>query len=211
MGETVAQQNDRDVIAVLGGNGQGKTRWLQAHVKGWTRAIIIEGGFKDEEEFPGVKVETLEDFEDYMSAVGPLRPFRVRFTPTQEEFWIICDWAKAAGSLTLLVEEAHRYIKKWMPLDAGFLDLINMGRHYGELGEGVSLVVVSTAPADFPIEFRRQITRAVVFSTTEPSDIKWLGDFMGSEWAEKAARLPPGRFIEWERGVGCKEVVLWES
>lgn len=202
------QSNKREVLCVFGANGQGKTRWIQAHVKTWTRAIILDGGFKDEREFPGVKVHTFRDLEDVLErrAVGP---FRVRYTARDRaEFAMVCEWARELGGLALVVDEADRYLSGGL-IEPEFLELVNRGRHFG-VGEGVHIVAASANPFDFPIAFRRQITRAVIFNTSEPNDVDWLAKLVGRDWAEKAPLLKVGEFIEWTRGAGCCLRALWE-
>jgi hypothetical protein len=177
-------------------------------MRDWTRAIILEAGFKDEAEFPGVKVATFRELEDFLElrAEGP---FRVRYVPeSAEEFELICEWAEVLGGVQIIVEEAHRFMGGQVPTSANLLRLLKMGRHFGGRGEGVTIIAVSDNPFDFPIAFRRQVTKALVFNTAEPNDVKWLAELIGREWAERAPLLKVGQFIEWTRGVGCAEKTL---
>lgn len=188
----------------------GKTRYVQSRVPEWTRAIFVEGGFESETEFPGVKAECLRDLMDYLED-NQDGIFRVRYVPTGEEFPIVCDMAAAVGSCALVIDEADRFLRN-RNLEPEFLELINRGRHFGHIdGQGVSLVCISANPFDFPIDFRRQITTAVIFNTAEPNDVEWLAKLFGAtqrEWAEKCSRLQPGQFVLWERGKGCTEGTL---
>lgn len=201
----MAQHNRREIFAIFGAAGMGKTRYTQNKMRGWTRAIICEGGFSDEDEYLGVKVDNWTQLENYLEDhIDSL--FRVRYAPSAVEFPLICEWAAVVGSCHVIVEEADRYLNSKV-IDPSFLELVNRGRHFGAHGSGVSLVAISSNPFDFPIAFRRQITRAVIFNTAEPNDVEWLSKLFGSgerEWAEKCAKLPPGEYVEWVRGVGCK-------
>jgi hypothetical protein len=202
----MTQKNQRDVLCIFGAAGMGKTRYVQRRMNEWTRAIIVEGGFSGENEYPGVKVETWRDFEDYLeSHIDSL--FRLRFVPSVPEFSLVCDWAGIVGSCALIIDEADRFLSNRV-LEPEFIELVNRGRHFGDIaGRGVSLVCISANPFDFPIAFRRQITKAIIFNTAEPNDVEWLSKLFGSgqrEWAEKCALLKPGEFVEWVRGEGCK-------
>jgi hypothetical protein len=202
----MTQKNQRDVLCIFGAAGMGKTRYVQRRMNEWTRAIIVEGGFSGENEYPGVKVETWRDFEGYLeSHIDSL--FRLRFVPSVPEFSLVCDWAGIVGSCALIIDEADRFLSNRV-LEPEFIELVNRGRHFGAIaGRGVSLVCISANPFDFPIAFRRQITKAIIFNTAEPNDVEWLAKLFGSgqrEWAEKCALLQPGEYVEWVRGEGCK-------
>jgi hypothetical protein len=194
------------IVTLMTYKGVRYTVMSQKQFNEWTRAIIVEGGFSGENEYPGVKVETWRDFEGYLeSHIDSL--FRLRFVPSVPEFSLVCDWAGIVGSCALIIDEADRFLSNRV-LEPEFIELVNRGRHFGAIaGRGVSLVCISANPFDFPIAFRRQITKAIIFNTAEPNDVEWLAKLFGSgqrEWAEKCALLKPGEYVEWVRGEGCK-------
>jgi hypothetical protein len=204
----MAQISRRDVVCVFGLAGSGKTRWARWYVRQQRRAIILEAGFAGENEYPGVKVPDFWSFHEYMNK-NKDGVFRVRYAATPAEFPLVCEWAAVAGSLSLVVEEADRYLQQGC-IPAEFLELTFRGRHFGD-SDGVSIVVISLDPMKMPIDIRRQATRMVIFNTVEPGDVEWLSKVIGKDWAEKCKALPAGRGLEWVKGGdGCREFTLEE-
>lgn len=205
----MAQNNRRDVIGVFGAGGSGKTRFLQWYVAQHSRVIILEAGFSDEREFPGIRVNDFWEFDAYMEKnVDSI--FRVRFPAPKEVFPEVCAWARAAGGCLLLIDEADRYLTNTAVCDE-FIDLIKRGRHYGRAGWGVSMVFAADNPFDFPISFRRQVLKWLVFNTAEPNDTEWLAKLIGKEAALRAPDLEMGHALEKVRGVaGVRDFYLAE-
>ncbi len=196
----MSNHNNRAVLGVFGLAGSGKTRYSRKYLEEFPRAIIIEGGFPGEREYPGRKVETLAEFNDFMLAHHE-GLFQVRYVPAPEEFRWVCSWAREAGDCLLLIDEADRYLQTGK-IAPEFMDLVARSRHYGKY-MGVPLVVIAQNPMQIPIDVRRQSTSLIVFNTAEPADKEWLGKMMGKEWEEKAPLLQPGEFIDWTKGQGA--------
>lgn len=197
----MAQSNKRAVLSIYGLAGSGKTRYARKYLDEFTRAIIIDGGF-DEDDFPGDRVWTFAEFHEYMLAHHD-RIFRVRFNPTASEFALVCLWVKEAGDCLFLIDECDRFLQQGR-IPEEFLDLVARGRHYGA-HRGVSMVIISQNPMQIPIDVRRQSTSMIIFNTAEPADLDWLKKVVGDEWAARAPMLPEGHFLEWVKGEGTKE------
>lgn len=204
----MSQRNSRRVIAVYGLSGSGKTRYASALARRAGRAIIVDGGFSGESDFPGHRANTFWEFHEFMKR-NRSKMFRVRFCPTVEEFALVCDWARVAGDLTLIIDEADRFlIQSRIPEE--FLDLAARSRHYG-VYEGVSLVVLGQNPMQIPIDVRRMSTEMIIFNTAEPADVDWLRKQIGDEWAARCPTLAPEWYLEWKKGVGCSLKKLNET
>jgi len=198
----VAQANNRQVYSVFGLAGSGKNLWTRRHLDGKTRVVIVDGGFTDEEDFDGIRVETFAEFHAYMKAhVDGL--FRVRFCPLSiTEFDFVCRWVREAGDLILVVDEADRFLAQ-AKIPESFQHLVARGRHWG-----VDMVLIASNPMQIHIDVRRQSTSMIIFNTTEPADLDWLRKIVGDEWGDKVPQLQPLHGIEWVKGAGCSEFVL---
>lgn len=195
----MAQTNSRAVRAIFGLNGSGKTITARRMVEEVGRAMIVDGGFA-EDDFPGIRMGSFWEFHDYMkrNADGL---FRVRFCPTRAEFPYVCRWAKEAGDCLLVVDEADRYLRLG-DLDPEFMDLVMRGRHYGA-NAGVSLVIVAQNPMQVPIDVRRCSTSIIAFNNAEPADVEWLGKMMGRDMEPVFPMLKPGQYVEWVKAEGA--------
>lgn len=202
----MAQSNTRKVHSVFGLNGSGKTLYTSRYISGAARVVIVDGGFRNEEDFRGIRMNSFWEFHDYMKR-NARGLFRVRFCPTREEFPLVCAWVREVGDCFLVVDEADRFLRAG-DLDEEFMDLVMRGRHYHN--EGVSLVVVAQNPMQVPIDVRRASTSIVAFNNAEPSDVEWLEKMMGKEWGPKFPMLKPGHYIEWVKAEGARELILPE-
>lgn len=196
------QSNEREIRGIIGLAGSGKSTLARALLKNRQRAIVLENGFTDETEFPGARAATLHDLVQHVAARVD-RMFWVRYAAALDEFADVCHLARVAGALTLVIDEADRFLYM-RDLPPEWIDLVQRGRHYGD-GEGVSIMAITSDPMKIPIDLRRQFTVLDIFNTAEPADKKWLADLIGWEVAEKAAALKPGKYLEWVKGEGCEE------
>lgn len=200
----MAQANSRSVQSIFGLNGSGKTITARRIVEGSARAVIVDGGFQ-EEDFPGVRVGDYWEFHAYMKAnVDGL--FRVRFCPTRAEFPFVCRWVREVGDCLFVVDEADRFLKLG-DIDPEFMDLVMRGRHYGATA-GVSLVIIAQNPMQVPIDVRRCSTSIIAFNNAEPADVEWLEKMVGKDWAPVFPMLKPGHYVEWVKAVGAQRGVL---
>lgn len=197
----MAQANNRKVWSVFGLAGSGKNLWTRRYLQGRSRVIIVDGGFSDEEDFEGIRLETFAEFHAYMLQ-NHTGLFRVRFCPTVKEFPFVCRWVREAGDCVFVVDEADRFISQ-SHVPEEFNELNARGRHWG-----VDMVVISQNPMQIHINVRRQSTGMIVFNTAEPADVEWFKKMVGDEWGEKVPMLQPLHGIEWIKGQGCTEFTL---
>jgi len=204
----MAQSNKRTVRIIYGIAGSGKTRYTSRFIRSFARSIIIDGGFTNEQDFPGVRIEKYWDLHQFLKENAD-RVFRVRFCPTTAEFPLVCQWAKILGDLCLVIDEADRFLPPGR-VPEEFKDLTARGRHYGEYA-GVSIALITQNPKQIPIEVRSQSTHMVIFNTAEPAHVDWLRKCIGKEAALRCQQLPEFHFVEWIKGEpGWKEHTLDE-
>lgn len=195
------QANKRKVWSAWGMAGSGKTVWARRMVERYTRVVIVDGGFTDEEDFPGIRALTYWEFHAYMlKNIDGL--FRVRFSPTREEFPLVCRMVREAGDCLFVVDESDRY-NAGGKVDKELMELIARGRHWG-----IDMLFVAGTPMQIHIDIRNQSTHLIIFNTSEPAYVEWIAKVIGTEWAAKVPQLPPLHGIEYVKGAGCTEFAL---
>lgn len=102
----------------------------------------------------------------------------------------------ATGQVIYAIDEIDRVCSAgWMP--SGLSYLVNQGRHVQ-----VSLVCSSRRPAQIARELTSQAHLFLLFKTTEPRDLKYLEEYLGSEAVGLLPRLPDYNFVQWEESEG---------
>lgn len=197
----MAQTNKRKVWSAFGMAGSGKTVWARRLVESYSRVVIVDGGFTDEEDFPGIRCQTFWEFHAYMlKNIDGL--FRVRFCPTREEFPLVCRMVREAGDCLFVVDESDRF-NAGGKVDRELVELIARGRHWG-----IHMLFIGATLVNIHIDIRNQSTHLIIFNTMEPAYLDWIGQVCGKEVALKAPMLKPLHGIEWVRCEGFTEFTL---
>jgi hypothetical protein len=102
----------------------------------------------------------------------------------------------ACGRLVYAIDEVDRVCSAgWMPNGLDYL--VNQGRHVQ-----VSMVCTSRRPAQIARELTSQAHLFYCFKTTEPNDLRYLENYLGSQAMEEIPRLAPYNFVRWEESEG---------
>jgi hypothetical protein len=114
----------------------------------------------------------------------------------QKHFNAVTQLVIACGKLIYAVDEIDRVSDaNWAP--PGLAYLINQGRHVQ-----VSLAASSRRPAHIPRELTSQAHEFYIFRNTEPRDLAYLAEYLGTEATEKLRTLPPYVYLRWEETEG---------
>lgn len=112
----------------------------------------------------------------------------------EQDFDNFCYAVWACRQLTIAVEEAGLLFETWK-LPPPFQNIVLAGRH-----RNLSLFVTAQRASTIPVSLRAMATQIISFQQTEPRDIEWLQDVMGSE-AEKVRTLPRYKPLVWDSAV----------
>ena len=184
----------REVVAVVGHSGYGKTLWSRDYASHAPRVLVLEG-FSDKSEYDTRPIETFSELISFLKSRPP--SFRVSYYPVpcfcekcegrESQFIHICEavWA-AGGDMLLVVEEAAAYFPR-RRVSPQFMHIATKGRH-----KEISMLLVAQAPSYLPIEIRRESDRLIAFHLGEKNDRDWVKDYpgAGSAVADELSMLP---------------------
>jgi hypothetical protein len=158
-------------------------------------------------------------FDHVFHQPGPLReflrshldqPFRVLYQPCiapptsledhapglEEHFAAVTQLVIACGRMIYAIDEVDRVTNSnFAP--PGLDYLINQGRHVQ-----VSLAVTSRRPAQIPRELTSQAHLFYIFRNTEPRDLAYLEQYVGSQAAARIRDLAEYDYLRWEESEG---------
>jgi hypothetical protein len=137
-------------------------------------------------------------------------PFRVLYQPSidpptsledhapglSSHFAAVTQLVIACGRMIYAIDEVDRFTSAGFT-PSGLDYLINQGRHVQ-----VSLVATSRRPAQVPRELTSQAHLFFIFRNTEPRDLSYLEQYIGSEAADRLPNLAPYQFLRWEESEG---------
>jgi len=137
-------------------------------------------------------------------------PFRVLYQPTiapptspedhapglETHFAAVTQLVIACGRLIYAIDEVDRFTSAGFT-PPGLNYLINQGRHVQ-----VSLVCSSRRPAQVPRALTSQAHLFFIFRNTEPLDLAYLQQYIGTEAAARLPELGEYRFLRWEETEG---------
>lgn len=185
--------SQRRVLIVVGQTGSGKSFLARTYLKSKTRVLIADADFREygAREFTPPGGAGFDAMLEYLKAhAGAGGFFRVSYTPSQEEFPLVCEIARHIGPVDFVIEECDRFPDpQWCP---DYEEIIARGRHWG-----VSITALSRNPFAIPVSLRREANRIIAFRQQEPRDLDWLSDVIGREAAAQLPKLGPHEFIEW--------------
>ena len=149
--------NRAEIVAVMGMTGTGKTQWLIQRISKPKRRRLLVWSPKEVIDqygarFRGAVVTSAEDMRQRMIKAGT-GPVCLVFSPPGARkkdtglFSSFCEIARAAGNLTVIVEELHTVTQPSAAPD-GWSKLCLMGRGYG-----VEIYALSQRPASCDKDF----------------------------------------------------------
>lgn len=191
-----------DVRLFLGKSSSGKSTLALFQVKRFKRVIWYDpNGERDGKDLPGaVLCSDPRMLLDLARAPGPMRIIWRGVVAGGEDAF---EWANrvawAAEDFVLVWDECDRYMNAGKAPPAA-LQIIDAGRHR-------KLRVFACARR--PYRVNRSLSgvawRIMSAMTTEPRDIRYLGDVIGSA-ADRLSTLAPYTFLDWQEGREGAEV-----
>lgn len=176
----------REVFLVCGVTGAGKTTWARQFTLKLPRLLVYDIAVSFPVEY--VQVETLAEL-----AENPRENFRYGiYDPRDTD--VLTATAFIVGNCWLVLEEISTLYNIGARIHGPLQEAVLLGRQ-----RSLSILAISQRASYFPITLRSQASRVVSFRQQEPTDIKWLADFMGSR-AEILPTLPDLRCIDWSKG-----------
>jgi DNA helicase HerA-like ATPase len=187
------------IITILGKRGSGKTTLSQRVQRVYPRKIIIDRLHEYPEGY-GQAVYSWAEFSHYLLAFENAPSFTLvyKFQVGAEHedliFDEICRVCYHVGGLLLVIEEVWQFAEARAPLSPWFKEIVLTGRH-----RGLALLSTSQRPAEVHKTVLSQ--SSVIFSGLlyETNDMKYLGEFMGSE-VDKLASVPDYHFLCYRPG-----------
>lgn len=155
--------DEREIIIVLGQQGQGKSSWAKQYTQGLSRLCVWDPKKSYPVEYPYDLSAWWEDTEDRTS-------FRIGgYYPEQAE--ILGSIAFVEQQCCLLVEECGILFQPRADLPQWMREPVYIGRE-----RGVTVVAVAQRPRSINIVLRSQATRIVTFRQREQKDLEWLDE-----------------------------------
>lgn len=153
---------DRNIIIVLGQQGQGKSLWTKEYVRDKDRLCVWDPKRSYAVEYPPDVAQWWEE------SPKPMRSFRVGgFYPEQAE--ILGSISFAEQRSVLVLEECGLLFAPRADLDEWARECVYLGRE-----RGVSVVAVAQRPRSINIALRSQASRIITFKQREEKDLDFL-------------------------------------
>jgi len=186
----------------LGVGGSGKTTLALDHSWEFPRVIVCDPNGEAAHASGADLVETKADLVDQARRPGAVRLCWRGFQsiPADEAFAWVNRVAWAAGNMLVVWDEADLFMTaQRLPEDA--YRLWNMGRH-----RRCRVFACSRRPARVSRDCTANLTRAAVFKTQEPADLRFLASFMEPSAAQEVAKLARFHAVDWnQEGWGVKK------
>jgi len=162
----------REVIAVLGKTGFGKSVWTRKFSAGKKRIFVFDPLL----DFPCEYLPTdilIERFDNGEFDTG--KSFVVG-SGNIENLELLGALTMLASDCLLIIEECAISFDKYGKIPEWLRDIVFLGRH-----RSASVLVTAQRAASVPIDLRSQVTRLVTFRQSENDDLTWLKPFLNKE------------------------------
>lgn len=182
---------DSRIVVVLGSKGQGKSFRIKrglSRVPQWV-AWDFKGEYADAAKgVAGTRLWTdLVDWREHLLNGGDVR--REVFVCPRRQFPAWCRWVSETGDLLVVIEELNRYCGSGRPIPE-LLDLFDRSRH-----SRVDLVCAAPRLAGISKDLVHQADEVVTAQVSEPNDVAYLREWIGSSGAERVRSLPHQQFL----------------
>jgi hypothetical protein len=115
-----------------------------------------------------------------------------------------CRVAWAAGDYLVVADEADRFMTAGR-LSPGIYQLWNMGRH-----RRCRVFACSRRPARVSRDCTANVTRAAIFFSQEPADLRYLANFADASAVAEVRTLGQYEAIDWTQAGWAKKKSLFE-
>ena len=165
----------RDVLAVLGKTGFGKSVWAKKYAAGKRRLFIFDPMLS----FPCAYLNNDGLIAAYDAGDFDAGGSFIIGSGNPDDLELLGALSMLAGDCLFIIEECAISFDKYAKLPQWARDIIFLGRH-----RAVSLLVTAQRAASVPIDLRSQITRLVTFQQSEGDDLGWLKSYIGKDILE---------------------------
>jgi len=189
-----------DIRLCFGKSGSGKSTLARSWTAGVKRVLIFDPNGEPEWAKGAHVTDSKAELVDLVSAGGPARIcWRGVMTGGEEAFeWgNRCAWG---GEGFLVVwDEVDRFTDP-MRMPPAADNLVQAGRH-----RGCRLIACTRRPYRMNRTLTALATRMAIFVSTEPRDLRYFADYVGSE-ADKIPKLARYEALDWtEHGAAVKK------
>lgn len=178
---------DVTTCLVIGPKGSGKSFIVKrglAKVARWV-AWDLKGEYAS---VPGARLwKDLRDFARMLEQGGKVK--REVFACNRSQFDAWCTWVYQTGNILAVIEEIGRHCTAGSapgPLQ----DLFDRSRH-----SAVDLIAIGPRIAQIPKALGHQADELLVFRSTMPNDLQYLGEWLGPRAAERIRDLQDHHFL----------------
>jgi hypothetical protein len=187
----VTAPGDSRIVVVLGSKGQGKSFHIKrglARVPQWV-VWDFKGEYADKSVgVAGARLWTdVAAWREHLIGGGDLQ--REVFACPRRQFPAWCRWVAETGDLLVVVEELNRYCSAGRPIDE-LLDLFDRSRH-----AHLDLVCAAPRLAGISKDLVHQADEIVTAQVTEPNDVAYLREWIGTRGAERVRTLQHQHFL----------------
>jgi hypothetical protein len=180
------------ITNIMGKRGSGKSYLARQRIAEFPRSLVYDtmGEYTS-----GVICEDLAELKTVWQR-SYQGNFRIIYRPldAEEEFEPLCRLVWECGNMGFLVEEVQTFCNA-RSICRDFKAIIAKGRH-----RGISLIGVTQRPAEISKLLTSQAKEFCIFNTTEPNDIEYFRNSLGSDIVAKISELKEYEYVRWTDG-----------
>lgn len=179
----------REFIIVVGAQGAGKSVWTKNKTSLLKRLGVFDpmASYKADFETPiDNMVEPILDDDIPQFRIG---------TMDDTEVDVLGSTVFAAGSATLVLEEAGLFFQRGANLEQWMKQIIYTGRH-----TRCSIILVAQRINSIPVQIRSQASRIVCFRQYEHDDVLILSKTFGKHFRDVIPTLDNLECLDWQNG-----------
>ena len=171
----------REVLAVFGKTGFGKSVWTRKYAQGKNRIFV----FDPLRDFPCEYLTSEQLIERFDNGEFDLGKNFIVGSGDLLDLELLGALTMLASECLLIIEECAICFQKHEKLPLWLRDIVFLGRH-----RSASVLVTAQRAASAPIDLRSQVSRLVTFRQSENDDLIWLKPFLNKDEIQQLPTLP---------------------
>lgn len=181
-----------DIRLCLGKSGSGKSTLARSWVAKQKRVLIFDPNGEPDWAAGAVVTDNRAELVDLVSCKGAVRIcWRGVMTGGEGDFEFANRCAWAAEDFFVVWDEVDRFTDPMKMLPVAD-NLVQAGRH-----RGLHIIACSRRPYRMNRTLTALATRMAVFRTTEPRDLRYFADYVGTEAAAQLPTLRDYHALDW--------------